>query len=85
MVAPERLKTTTPLSQVWLTLQVLYSYSVTVSPRGMRCRGLPLSYWRKQPVVGVTRQWPKRRLITTVFEGVIHISLLLGISTMCNH
>ena len=27
----------------WWTLQVLYSYLVTVSPRGMRCRGLLLN------------------------------------------
>ena len=45
MVPLERLKPTAPLSQSqalyhWLTLQLLYSYLVTVSPRGMRCPSL---------------------------------------------
>ena len=44
MVPPERLKPTAYISSQalyhWLTLQVLYSYLVTVSPRGMRCPGL---------------------------------------------
>ena len=45
MVPPEKLKPTTTLSQVvkWLALQVLYSHSVTVSPRGMPCPSLMLS------------------------------------------